>query len=140
MKSNMLDSTASLRNEVNVLEPEPGSLTPRGYPRVSPGINFSVMVKHTHKRDREYYKGIIEDVSLEGMFIEIDHPFPKDNVVIIKFQSQIEKDEKPVTAKGLVRWTRKWRRPHGMGIDFIEFEGLEDSPVDEWFKKHFQQQ
>lgn len=98
------------------------------------------MVQHTSKRGREYYEVLIENVSHEGMFVEIGHPFPKGSLVVIQFQSKIDKDEKPVTAKGLVRWTRKWRRPHGMGIDFIEFEGLADTPAEEWFRKHFQQQ
>ena len=138
MKSNMLDSTVNLSNEVNVLEPEQAPLTPRGYSRVSPGVNFSAMVQHTNKIDREYYEGLIEDVSLGGMFIEIARPFPKGSVVAIKFKSKIKENDRPVTAKGLIRWTRKWKRPHGMGIDFIEFDGLGTTPYKEWFKSHFQ--
>ncbi len=112
----------------------------RKYSRVSPGVNFSVMVEHADRGDKEYYEGIIEDVSLGGMFIEIGHPFPKGSIVTIQFKSKIEKDERPVTAKGLIRWTRKWKQPHGMGIDFIEFDGLGSTPFEEWFKKHFQQE
>ena len=112
----------------------------RKYSRVSPGVNFSAMVQHTNKEDMEYYEGLIEDVSLGGMFIKIDHPFPKGSIVIIQFKSEIEENERPVTAKGLVSWTRKWRQPHGMGIDFIEFDGLGSTPFEEWFKKHFQQE
>ncbi len=112
----------------------------RRYPRVAPRVNFSVMVQHIDKEDREYFEGLVEDVSHGGMFIEIDHPFPKGSLVIIKFHSKIEKNEKPITAKGLVRWIQKWKRPHGMGIDFIEFEGIEDTPAEEWFRKHFQQE
>ncbi len=112
----------------------------RRYPRVAPRVNFSVMVQHTDKGDREYFEGLVEDVSHGGMFVEFDHPFPKGSLVVIQFHSKIDQNERPVTARGLVRWTRKWRRPHGMGIDFIEFEGLEDTPAEEWFKKHFQQE
>lgn len=112
----------------------------RRYERVAPRVNFSVMVQHIDKGDREYYEGVIEDVSYMGMFVEIKHPFPKGSLVVIQFQSKIEKDEKPVTAKGLVRWTRKWTRPHGMGIDFIEFEGIEGTSVEEWSSKYFQKQ
>jgi len=137
--NDMLDSTANLRNEVDVLEPEPDSLAPRGYSRVSSGVNFSAMVEHTNKGDREYYEDIIEDVSLGGMFIEIGHPFPKGSIVSIQFKSKTGKDDRPVTARGMIRWTQKWKRPHGMGIDFIEFDGLGNTPYDEWFKKHFQQ-
>ena len=36
----------------------------RRYSRVSPGVNFSAMVQHTNKEDREYYEGLIEDISL----------------------------------------------------------------------------
>ena len=67
--NDMLDSTANLRNEVDVLEPELDSLAPKGYSRVSSGVNFSAMVERTNKGDREYYEGLIEDVSLGGMFI-----------------------------------------------------------------------
>jgi hypothetical protein len=112
----------------------------RRYPRVAPGVNFSVTVEHTNRGDREYYEGIIEDVSLGGMFIKIGHPFPKGSIVTILFESRIKKDERPVTAKGLIRWTRKWKQPYGMGIDFIEFDGLGSTPFEEWFKKHFQQE
>lgn len=107
--------------------------------RVSPRVNLFVMIHHIDKRDREYYEGLIEDVSHAGIFVEIDHPFPKGSLVTIQFQSKIEKDERLVTAKGLVCWTQKWKRPHGMGINFIEFEGLKNTPLEEWFKKHFQQ-
>ena len=134
----MLDSTVNLSNEVNVLEPEQAPLTPRGYSRVSPGVNFSAMVQHTNKGDREYYEGLIEDVSLGGMFIVIARPFPKGSIVAIKFKSKVKENDRPVTAKGLIRWTRKWKRPHGMGIDFIEFDGLGTTPYKEWFKSHFQ--
>lgn len=140
MKSYMQDSTINFSNEVNMLDPESAPLILRGYSRVSPGVNFSAMVQHTSKGDREYYEALIEDVSLGGMFIEIARPFPKGSVVAIQFKSKTGKDGRHVTAKGLVRWTRKWRRPHGMGIDFIEFEGLADTPAEEWCRKHFQQQ
>ncbi len=49
MKSYMQDSTTNFRNEVNVLNPEPAPLIPRGYSRISPGVNFSAMVQHTNK-------------------------------------------------------------------------------------------
>ncbi len=113
----------------------------RRYSRISPDDNFSVMVQHTNNGDREYYEGIIEDISYDGMFIEIDHhPFPKGCMVGIQFKTKIEKDERPVTAKVMIRWTRKWKRPHGMGIDFIEFDGLGSTPFEEWFKNHFRQE
>ncbi len=138
--NDMLDSTANLRNEVDVLEPELDSLAPKGYSRVSSGVNFSAMVERTNKGDREYYEGLIEDVSLGGMFIEIGQPFPKGSIVAIQFESETGKEERPVTARGMIRWTQKWKRPHGMGIDFIEFNGLGNTPYNEWFKKHFRQE
>lgn len=138
MKSYSHDSTTNHRSEVCVLEPEQAPLTPDGYSRVSPGVNFSAMVQPTNKVDREYYEGLIEDVSLGGIFIEIARPFPKGSVVDIKFKSRMKNDDRPVIAKGLIRWTRKWKKPHGMGIDFIEFNGLGTTPYKEWFKSHFQ--
>ena len=112
----------------------------RKYPRVAPRVNFSAKVQHIDKGDRDYFEGLVEDVSHGGMFIEISRPFPKGSLVVIKFHSKIENCESAVTAKGLVRWTRKWKKPHGMGVDFIEFEGLGNTPAEEWFSKHFQQQ
>jgi len=113
----------------------------RNYQRVSPGVNFSVMAsQHLNKNDREYYEGLIENISHKGVFIEIAHPFPIGCIVTIEFKSEIEKNERPIKARGLVSWSRKWRKPHGMGIDFIEFEGLGTTPLEEWFNKHFQQQ
>jgi hypothetical protein len=138
MKSYMHDSTTDLRNDVNVLELEPDPLTPREYSRVYPGVNFSAMVQPTNKVDREYYEGLIENVSLGGIFIEIARPLPKGSVVDIKFKSRMKNDDRPVIAKGLIRGTRKWKKPHGMGIDFIEFNGLGTTPYKECFRKNFQ--
>ncbi len=110
----------------------------RKYPRISPGVNFSVMVKHIDKDAREYFKGVIENIGLGGMFIDTDYPLPKGSMVTIHFKSNKEVDAQPVIANGLVCWTQKLMRPHGMGVDFIEFEGLGDNSFEEWFKKHFQ--
>jgi hypothetical protein len=74
------------------------------------------------------------------MFIDTDNLLPKGSMVVIQFRSNKEGDKRPVIAKGLVCWTRKWKSPHGMGIDFIEFEGLGNTPFEEWFKNHFQSQ
>ena len=44
----------------------------RKYQRISPGVNLSVMVKHIDKDAREYFKGVIENIGLGGMFIDTD--------------------------------------------------------------------
>ncbi|MGR3293154.1 MAG: hypothetical protein ACUZ9M_03945 [Candidatus Scalindua sp.] len=59
MKNYIQDSTTNFRNEVNVLEPESAPLIPRGYSRVSPGVNFSAMVPT--KCGREHYEGFRKD-------------------------------------------------------------------------------
>lgn len=110
----------------------------RKYSRVSPDVNFSVMLNHIDKDDLKYFEGMIENIGLGGMFVEMDHPFSKGNMVTIQFKMVKEGVEQPVIAKGLVRWTQKWKRPHGMGVDFIEFDGLGKNSFKEWFKNHFQ--
>ena len=110
----------------------------RKYLRISPGVDFNVAAQHIDKDDQKYFKGVIENIGLGGVFIKIDTPFPKGSIVTIQFDTNKEECKHPVVAKGLVRWTRKLMQPHGMGIDLIEFEGLGSDSFDEWFKKHFQ--
>lgn len=109
----------------------------RMYPRVSPDVHLNVMVKTIDKTNRKFFEGIIEDVSFGGMFIATDHPLSKGSMVVIEFKSDREENEQPVSAKGLVCWTRKWIRPLGMGIDFVEFKGLGNRLLEEWMQKHF---
>ncbi len=110
----------------------------RKYSRISPGVKYNVMAQHIDKNTQKYFKGVIENIGLGGVFIKIDTPFPKGSMVTIQFDTNKEEGKKPVVAKGLVCWTQKLKQPHGMGIDLFEFEGLGDCSFKEWFKKHFQ--
>jgi hypothetical protein len=110
----------------------------RKYPRISPGVKYNVMAQHIDKDAQKYFKGVIEDIGLGGVFIKIDTPFPKGSMVTIQFDTNKEDGKQPVVARGLVRWTRKLMQPHGMGVDLVEFEGLGSDSFEEWFKKHFQ--
>ncbi len=108
----------------------------RQYPRISPNVRLNVMGKQIDKETRKYFEGIIGDISLGGMFIKTDQPFSKGSKVRIQFNSEKDNGD-PITAIGLVRWTRKWMKPRGMGVDFIEFEGLGSRSFEDWMRNNF---
>ena len=40
--------------------------------------------------------------------------------------------EEPVHARAVVRWVRRFFRPRGMGLEFIDVEGLGQTRLESW--------
>lgn len=82
---------------------------------------------------RAYLEGIARNVSLGGLFLLTERPPPKGVVLELSFgRPDSEHDNQPIHAKAIVRWRRKWRKPRGVGIEFIEIEGVERDKIHQW--------
>ncbi len=100
----------------------------RRYPRVAAGVRVTFGGEPLDRREREYLEGVAADLSLGGMFLATGHLLSPGSLVWLEFQPRPragEVDEaQGIRAKAVVRWTRRWRKPRGMGLEFVEFEGL----------------
>jgi c-di-GMP-binding flagellar brake protein YcgR len=101
----------------------------RRYPRVSAGVRVFYRGEPLEPRERRYLEGIAADLSLGGMFLQTETPLPVGSRVWLEFQPGVAPGEDPaeelaLRAQAVVRWRRRWRQPRGMGIEFIDFEGL----------------
>jgi c-di-GMP-binding flagellar brake protein YcgR len=101
----------------------------RRYPRLSAGVRIFYRGEPLEPRERAYLEGVAEDLSLGGMFLATDRPLPVGSRVWLEFQPGVAPGEDPaqemaVRAQAVVRWRRRWRSPRGMGLEFVEFEGL----------------
>ena len=96
----------------------------RLYPRVRMGVRISYRPVDLAANARRYLAGIAEGLSLGGLFLPARQPFPEGSVVSLRFYPPEGADPRPLSAKAVVRWRRCWTRPRGMGLQFVEFEGL----------------
>ncbi len=82
---------------------------------------------------RAYLEGIAHNVSLGGLFLLTDRPPPKGVVLDLSFgRPHSDNSSQPIPAKAIVRWRRRWRKPRGVGIEFIEIEGVERDKIHQW--------
>lgn len=110
----------------------------RKYARLRPGVAVRFCEETTDRSKREYLVGVAENCGLGGMFISTDPPFSEGSIVTLDFWIESEsKGVTPVTAYGIVRWVRRKSGVRGMGVQFIEFEGLGDRIFSDWIKEVF---
>jgi hypothetical protein len=83
---------------------------------------------------REYLDGIARDLSIGGLFLESSRPLPKGTLVDLDFFVEADAREEPVHARAVVRWIRRWFRPRGMGLEFIDVEGLGATRLESWIE------
>lgn len=108
----------------------------RRYRRMAAGTRVVYGGGPLDRRERDYLEGVADNVSLGGMFIATDHPMPEGSIVWLEFQPRARAgeaagDELPIRARAVVRWRSRWRKPRGMGIEFVEFEGLGERELSE---------
>lgn len=104
--------------------------------RIRPGVAVRFIGESIDKMTRHYLDGVVENCGLGGMFISTDHPFPKGSLITLDFRIDSESRElTPVRAQGIVRWVKRRTGNRGMGIEFIEFQGLGDRVFADWIKK-----
>ena len=110
----------------------------REFPRLAAGARIRYREVSLRRAEREYLGGIAENVSLGGMFIGTRHPLSVGSVISLEFEVPSEEGSwRRVRAKAVVCWRNRWCRPRGMGIRFIEFEGLGQERLEEWVGRLF---
>lgn len=105
----------------------------REFRRIGTGVRVVYRWLPMGRNEREYLHAVAEDVSLGGMFLATPHPLPRRSVLSIEFYPPGSIDgTRPVRARAVVCWRRRWRSPRGMGIKFLEFEGLGQQRLETW--------
>ena len=103
--------------------PHPGSTDKRQYPRVPATTRIRWRPVDVSEETQDYLAGLAENYSFGGMFLVTDEPLKKGNLIEIAFSLP---SGPPVTARALVQWVRRFRRPSGAGLKFVEFNGIGD--------------
>jgi hypothetical protein len=89
----------------------------------------------------EYLDGLAADIGLGGMFVATDEPPAPGSVVALEIDLGDHLGEHSlVRARAVVRWTRQQTEPKGMGVEFIEFDGLRDLTLGEFMSKVLEQE
>lgn len=107
----------------------------RKFPRLAAGIRVRFRGASLRKAEREYLEGVAENVSLGGMFIATPRPPREGSLITLEFDRPAFAGGRPVRAKALVCWRRRWRQPRGIGIRFVELEGLGPLPIAVWLEE-----
>jgi hypothetical protein len=103
------------------------------YRIVTPGAGVFYKLEDLPAAEQRYLRGVAEDVSLGGLFVASRHPCRPGSVVKLQLFSPADpRESSPVLARGVVRWRRLWREPRGMGVQFLEFEGLGQRRLESW--------
>jgi uncharacterized protein (TIGR02266 family) len=103
----------------------------RLFRRLAAGVRVSYHGIDLRRQEREYLRALAEDVSLGGMFIATRHTLPVGATIELEFHPRDEQG-RPVRAKAVVCWRRRWRQPRGMGIRFVEFAALGARRLESW--------
>jgi len=107
----------------------------RAFPRVAAAADVTFAALPMDRRSRRYLDSIARDVSLGGMFLVTGSTFRRGTVLQLSFVVPGDETAGPVRARAVVRWRRWWRRPRGMGVQFVEFEGLGREQLTEWLRR-----
>ncbi len=104
----------------------------RQFRRLAAGARVRYHVPELGRSEREYLRGIVEDVSLGGMFIATRQPLPVGTPIVLELHARGDAGSEPVRARAVVCWRRRWRQPRGMGVRFVEFEYLGQRRLETW--------
>ncbi len=99
----------------------------RKFKRVASNVRVRYSKQPADKETEEYFQGVAEDCGLSGMFLATEHLMPKGSIVSLDFTFLDSTGERvSIQAQAVVRWTQRFRKPKGMGLEFYEFNGLKD--------------
>ena len=95
----------------------------RHFPRVGSGVSVDFHMADISGETKKYLTGVAENISIGGMFLSTPKRVRKGSVLLINFSLP---DEAPFSASAIVRWTRRFKKPTGLGLEFVEFNGIGD--------------
>ena len=112
----------------------------RKFPRSKKGLDVRFVPESVAPNVGEYLDGLAADIGLGGMFIATDEPPSPGAVVSLEINLGDDGGEHSlVRARAVVRWTRQQSEPEGMGVEFIEFDGLRDLTLGEFMSRVLEQ-
>ncbi len=120
-----------MSNNAMAVPTEPESEERRAFRRLAAGVRVRYQELHLRRPEREYLRGVAEDVSLGGMFLATRHTVPVGRTIELEFHPRGEEGA-PVRARAVVCWRRRWREPRGMGLRFVEFAALGARRLESW--------
>ena len=100
----------------------------RRYLRVPSGTRIRWCSVDVSEEARNYLVGLAENYSFGGVFLVTDEPLERGSFVEIGFSVPVGP---PVSALAVVRWVRRFRKLSGLGLQFIEFDGIGDRDFNE---------
>jgi uncharacterized protein (TIGR02266 family) len=104
----------------------------RSFRRLAAGVRVRYQEVQMRRPEREYLKGIAEDISLGGMFLATRQTFREGTAIELEFYLRNE-GRPPVRGKAVVCWRRRWSEPRGMGVRFVEF-ALGECRLESWLE------
>ena len=112
----------------------------RKYPRAKKDLDVRFVPESVAPNVGEYLDGLAADIGLGGMFIATHEPPSAGAVVELEINLGDDAGERSlVRARAVVRWTRQQTEPEGMGVEFIEFDGLKDLTLGEFLSRILEQ-
>ena len=104
----------------------------REFKRIARNVRVGFRKQQADRETEDYFQGIAEDCGLSGMFLTTEHLMSKGSIVSLSFQfTDSEGETVTIQAQAVVRWTQRFRKPKGMGLEFFEFSGLGDRNFEE---------
>lgn len=108
----------------------------RSFPRIAAGIRVAFRPQRVDALTLRYLDSVAEDVSLGGMFLATTMTFRPGTVIELQFEiAGPDGGSDTIQARAIVRWRQRWRRPRGMGIEFVELGGLGRSHLETWMRR-----
>ena len=109
------------------------------YRVLAQGVQVFYRCERATATEQRYLLGLAEDMSLGGLFVATQQPPPQGTVVRLHLYAADDNEYlAPLTAKAVVRWRRPWGRERGMGIKFLEFDGLGERRLESWIESLLQ--
>jgi hypothetical protein len=104
------------------------------YRALAEGAQVFFRCEHAAPQEQRYLAGVADNVSLGGLFVSLRHPPAPGTVLRLHIYAGADPDmAEPLCAKAIVRWRRLWGKPRGMGVQFLELEGLGQRHLENWF-------
>jgi c-di-GMP-binding flagellar brake protein YcgR len=110
----------------------------RRFRRVAVGTRVAYSGEPLDPISRDYFESLTGNLSAGGMYLAAKVTFPPGTLLHLRFDAVGgAQDDSPVRATAIVRWRRRFFAPRGMGIEFVEFEGLGKRQLEEWLATVF---